>query len=181
MMEDTFLMLKPDCLKRGLFNEALQYLQAYNEKHADAPLRVRAMTRRIMDAELMEEHYRHVPDAYWNELRSYYEDEEVVAAVVHGEEAVDAVRDLVVQPVDPTGKTFLPENSSPGTMRGDLVTEGSPLYADPAEWPNYYNELRQKDVPLYNFVHAAEDHAAARAEIERFFGDGFYEEFAVPQ
>ncbi len=175
--EDTFLMLKPDCLERGLENEVLTYIRDYSEElYPDEPLRIRAMQKTRMTPELVEDHYANVDEEILDELHEYFgttngDGYEIVPMVVTGVDAVDRVRDMVVEPIDDSKPTFLPENSVPGTIRGDLVTEHSPVYADPETWPHYYQEIAaQEDVPLYNLVHAAEAADDAQKEIERFFG-----------
>ncbi len=178
--EQTFVMLKPDAVERGVVNEVLTYFQEYNEEHPDRPLYIQAMTKMRLDADLVEEHYSNVDGDIMEELHAYFgtqadaewdEGYAVVPMAVYGENAVDRVRELVVDPIDTDEDTFLPENSEPGTIRGDLVEEGSRLYVDPEEYPYYQkNAAAREDVPIYNLVHASEDMDDAREEIERFFG-----------
>lgn len=178
-VQDTFVMLKPDALERGVVNEVLAYFQQHNEEtqaYADSPLRIRAMTKIRMDHDLIEEHYDNVDPDVLEELHEYFGTQdgdgyEVVPMIVYGEDAVERVRDIVVDPTDPDEATFLPENSEPGTIRGDIVTEGTPVYADPKEWPHYRkNQAAKADVPVHNLLHAAEGLEDAKAEIDRFFG-----------
>lgn len=172
-------MLKPDCLERGLVNDVLAYLQEITEMEPEQPLKVRGMKKMRMTDELLERHYRNVDDEILDELQDYFGTRdgsgyEIVPMVVHGTDAVERVRELVVDPIDPDGYTFLPENSASGTIRGDIVTPGTPLYADPAEWPHYYEDLAdEQGATLYNLVHAAENTESAAAEIDRFFGEAF--------
>jgi nucleoside diphosphate kinase len=179
--DDTFVMLKPDCLERDLMNETLEYIRQHNvqtTEYADSPLRIAAMTTMQMTDDLLNAHYSNVDPAIRDEeLHPYFGTDDgdgydVIPMIVAGEEAVKRVREIVVDPIDPDEDTFLPQNSEPGTIRGDLVQEETAIYADPAEWPHYYQgfTLGDKDTPIYNLVHAAEDETDAKNEIELFFG-----------
>lgn len=161
-VEDTFVMLKPDVLERGLFNEALDYFQ-------DSGLKIRAMTKKTMDIDLVREHYGHVSDEHWDDILEYFEDKTVVPMIVTGENAIEEARYIA-------GNELWPEDNEHGTIRGDLVRPGSTLYASQEEWPNYYEEAHVgDDEPMYNFVHSSDSPEAARKEIQRFFGEEFLE------
>jgi nucleoside diphosphate kinase len=187
--DDTFVMLKPDALERGVVDETLSYIQQHNVEttaYRGHPLRIRAMTMMRPDAGLIDDHYGNVDPAIREELHEYFgtADEsvgdEIVTMIVSGTDAVARMRDLVVDPIDPDEDTFLPQNSEPGTIRGDIVQEGTGLYADPDEWPNYYmNRALEADEPLYNLIHASDGSETAREEIERFFGADLLEQYEV--
>lgn len=170
MKESTFIMLKPDTLERGLFNEVLGYLE--EEDSDDEPLKVCAMTSMTADPDLVEEHYANVTDPeVKRELHEYFDNEAIVAAVVYGENAVERVRQLI------GGEDFYPEGNTEDTIRGDIVyNEESEVYADPEEWPQYRKDtIATAEVPLYNMIHAAENPEDAKEEIVRFFGSELYE------
>lgn len=179
--DDTFVMLKPDAIERDVVDETLSYIREHNletTEYSDQPLHIRAMTKMRPDADLIDEHYDNVDPEIRDELHEYFgtadggEGYDIIAMIVSGEDAVERMRDLVVDPIDPDEDTFLPQNSEPGTIRGDIVQEDSAIYADPDEWPNYYiNRALEEGEPLYNLIHASDGPGTAREEIARFFGD----------
>lgn len=107
-MERTFVMIKPDGVRRGLVGTILQ---RYEQKGL-----------RIVDAKFMkvprklaEEHYReHRSKPFFSDLINYITSGPVFAMVLEGEKAVSLVRLL-------NGATRV-EEALPGTIRGDFAT-----------------------------------------------------------
>lgn len=169
-MESSFLMLKPDALERDLFNEVLSYFR-------DSDLRIPAMTREQVDEETVEEHYSHVPDEILEGLHDYFDGEEVVIAVVYGENAIERTREIA-------GSDWKPEQNPYGTIRGDIHNPDSPLYwengiaeEDQDLWERrYHSEKTLEGEPTYTLVHTADPEEdlpqeVAKKEAARFFGE----------
>ncbi len=106
MREQTLLMLKPDAVARALTGRILARIEARG-------LLVTALKRIRVTAEQAQAHYReHEGKPFHPALLSYIRSGPVVAAVVEGPRAVEAVRAMV-------GATD-PLKAAPGTIRGDL-------------------------------------------------------------
>lgn len=107
-MEKTFVMVKPDGVKRGLIGAILQ---RYEQKG----LKLVAAKLVNVSKELAEEHYReHASKPFFNELIEYITSGPVFAMVLEGENAIKLVRLL-------NGATKV-EEALPGTIRGDFAT-----------------------------------------------------------
>jgi len=106
MSERTFVMVKPDGVRRGLVGEVVGRLERKT-------LGIIGMTLFTIDKELAETHYsEHVDRPFFRELVSFITSGPVVAMCVEGEEAVSVCRTLM-------GATD-PKQAAPGTIRGDL-------------------------------------------------------------
>lgn len=107
MKEQTFIMLKPDALERGLVGEIVERLKSRG-------LTPERMLWRVLPQELTRKHYAHlVGEPYYAELERYMTRGPVLTSIWSGEDAVAAARKLV-------GATY-PQNAVPGTIRGDLA------------------------------------------------------------
>ncbi|WP_290899807.1 nucleoside-diphosphate kinase [Ferroglobus sp.] len=108
-MERTFVMVKPDGVKRGLIGEVIKRIEQKG-------LKIVAMKMIEVSKELAEKHYaEHKEKPFFQNLISYITSGPVVAMVVEGKEAVKVMRNLV-------GKTN-PIEASPGTIRGDFAMD----------------------------------------------------------
>lgn len=108
-MERTFVMVKPDGVKRGLIGEVVRRIERKG-------LKIVAMKMIEIPKELAERHYaEHREKPFFNSLINYITSGPVVAMVVEGKEAVKVVRNLV-------GATN-PVEASPGTIRGDFAMD----------------------------------------------------------
>ncbi|ADC64789.1 Nucleoside-diphosphate kinase [Ferroglobus placidus DSM 10642] len=108
-MERTFVMVKPDGVKRGLIGEVIKRIEQKG-------LKIVAMKMMEVSKELAEKHYaEHKEKPFFQSLISYITSGPVVAMVVEGKEAVKVMRNLV-------GKTN-PIEASPGTIRGDFAMD----------------------------------------------------------
>jgi nucleoside-diphosphate kinase len=104
--ERTLVLLKPDTVRRGLMGEVLTRLERKG-------LRTVAIEQRTIDAEMADRHYaEHVGKAFYPALRDFVTGGPLVALVIEGESAIDAVR-LINGATD--GRV-----AAPGTIRGDL-------------------------------------------------------------
>ena len=111
MTEQTLVLLKPDAVARGLVGTVLARYEAKG-------LTLRAMELRTVDAGLADQHYaEHVERGFYPELRAFITGGPLVALVLEGERAIEAVRAL-------NGATD-GVKAAPGTIRGDLCLSGS--------------------------------------------------------
>ncbi|MDI3481851.1 MAG: nucleoside-diphosphate kinase [Tepidanaerobacteraceae bacterium] len=108
MSEKTFVLIKPDGVKRGLVGAILQ---RYEQKG------LRIIKAKLIQAskELAEKHYQeHSSKPFFPELIDYITSGPVFAMVLEGDKAVSLVRLL-------NGATKV-EEALPGTIRGDFAT-----------------------------------------------------------
>ena len=109
-VQKTFVMVKPDGVRRGLIGEVVGRL----ERKGLRLTRARMLT---IDAALAARHYaEHVGKAFYPDLEAFITSGPVFAMEWEGEEAVEVARALM-------GVTD-PKKAAPGTIRGDfgLVT-----------------------------------------------------------
>jgi nucleoside-diphosphate kinase len=103
--ERTLVLLKPDAVRRGLVGAILQRFE-------DRGLTIVAMDLRTVDGALADRHYaEHVERDFYPSLRTFVTSGPLVAVVLEGDTAVDAVRAL-------NGATD-GRKAAPGTIRGD--------------------------------------------------------------
>ena len=108
MSERSLVLIKPDAVARGLVGTVLARYEAKG-------LTLRAMELRTIDAGLADQHYaEHVERGFYPELRAFITGGPLVALVLEGERAIEAVRAL-------NGATD-GRKAAPGTIRGDLAT-----------------------------------------------------------
>ncbi len=104
-MEKTFIMIKPDGVKRKLMGEIIVRIERKGFKITNMKL-VRP------SKDLVEDHYiEHKDKAFFGELLDYIVGEEVVAMEVQGESVIEIMR-LLIGHRDP-------KQALPGTIRGD--------------------------------------------------------------
>jgi nucleoside-diphosphate kinase len=104
--ERTLVLIKPDAVRRGLVGEILGRFERKG-------LAIEAMVLRTMDAHLADQHYaEHVEKPFYPPLKDFMTGGPLVAAVLHGDQAIDVVRALV-------GATD-GRKAAAGTIRGDL-------------------------------------------------------------
>lgn len=131
-MEKTYLMIKPDGVQRGLVGEIVSRFEKKGLKLVAAKL----MT---IPKEVAENHYgEHKGKPFFPSLISYITSGPVFAMVWEGENAVQVCRNMM-------GKTN-PQDSAPGTIRGDYCL-----------------------VTGLNIIHGSDSPASAEREIGIFF------------
>ena len=109
MSERTLVLVKPDGVRRGLVGEVVTRLERKG-------LTLVAMELRTLARETAEEHYgEHRERPFFGELVDFITGGPLVAMVVEGPRAVEAVRTLM-------GVTD-PVKSAPGSLRGDYALE----------------------------------------------------------
>lgn len=107
----TLVLIKPDAVRRGLIGEILR-------RYESKGLAVKAMELRCVDAATADRHYaEHVEKVWYPELRTFITSAPLVALVLSGERAVEAVRTI-------NGATD-GIKAAPGSIRGDLCTSNS--------------------------------------------------------
>lgn len=108
-VEQTYIMLKPDAVRRGLIGEIV--------------MKIERKGYRIIQAQLMNlskpviaEHYAHLIDQpFYPRLESYMLSGPVFGMVLEGEQVIAGMRAMM-------GPTNIFE-ASPGTIRGDYATD----------------------------------------------------------
>ena len=106
-IEKTYIMLKPDCIKRGLMGEVISRIEKKGYKITDAKML-------NLDEKILREHQAHIADKpFFQEIVSYMTSGPVLAMIVEGENAVKGMRILM-------GATKF-EEATAGTIRGDYA------------------------------------------------------------
>lgn len=107
-MQRTYVMLKPDALKRNLIGEVISRIEQKGYKILNAKM----MT---LDEAILKEHYAHIADRpFFPEIVTYMTSGPVLAMIVEGENAVIGMRTLM-------GATKF-EDALAGTIRGDFAS-----------------------------------------------------------
>ena len=105
-IENTFVMVKPDGVDRGLVGEIISRF----ERKGLTLERIRSLR---IDQDLARRHYaEHVEKPFYPELEEFITSGPVVAMQWSGEDAISVCRDLM-------GVTD-PKKAAPGTIRGDF-------------------------------------------------------------
>jgi nucleoside-diphosphate kinase len=142
MMERTFVAIKPDGVQRGLIGRII-------ERFENAGLKIIGLKMVQIDKDFAKKHYKaHVKKPFYKGLEEFIVDGPVVAMVIEGLHAVEAVRKIV-------GPTE-PKEAAPGTIRGDFAHHS---YA----WTD------KKGIAVKNLIHASADKKDAEEEIKLWF------------
>jgi nucleoside-diphosphate kinase len=106
-IERTYIMLKPDCIKRGLMGEVISRIEKKGYKIADAKM------MRLNEA-ILREHYAHLAGKpFFPDIVAFMTSGPVFGMIVEGENAVAGMRALM-------GATKF-EDMAAGTIRGDYA------------------------------------------------------------
>ena len=133
MSERTLVLVKPDGVSRGLVGEVIARIERKG-------LTLAALELRTVPLDLAEQHYaEHAEKPFFGSLLEFITSGAVVAAVVEGERAVAAFRQLA-------GGTDPVDKAAPGSIRGDLALETQ-----------------------YNLVHGSDSVDSAKREIALWF------------
>ena len=107
-MEKTFIMVKPDGVRRRLVGEVIKRIE-------DKGYNVAEMKLFTIDEDLAKRHYaEHTEKPFFGELVSFITSGPVVAMVVEGDDAVKGMRQIM-------GATN-PIEAVPGSIRGDFAS-----------------------------------------------------------
>ena len=110
MSERTLVLVKPDGVGRGLVGEVIARIERKG-------LPLAALEMRMVSHDLAAQHYaEHADKPFFGSLLEFITCAPVVAAVVEGERAVAAFRQLA-------GGTDPVDKAAPGSIRGDLALE----------------------------------------------------------
>ncbi len=102
--ENTFIMIKPDGVSRGLVGEIISRFE-------DKTLNLERIRTLTVDEEMARRHYaEHVEKPFFPELLEFITSGPVVAMEWSGDDAISVCRDLM-------GATD-PKQAAPGTIRG---------------------------------------------------------------
>lgn len=105
--EKTYIMLKPDAVKRRLIGEVISRIEKKGYQITQAKLMA-------LDKEVITEHYAHLLDKpFYPELEAFMTSGPVFGMVVEGENVIAGMRRLM-------GPTNVYE-ALPGTIRGDYA------------------------------------------------------------
>ena len=105
--EKTYVMLKPDCVKRGLMGEVISRIERKGYKIVDAKMM-------NLDEAILKEHYSHMADKpFFPEIVEFMTSGPVLGMIVEGENAVQGMRIIM-------GATKF-EEAAAGTIRGDYA------------------------------------------------------------
>ncbi len=106
-MERTYIMLKPDAVKRGLMGEIISRI----ERKAFKITNVKMIT---LNEEILREHYAHLVDKpFFPDMVTYMTSGPVLAMIVEGDDVVKGMRNIM-------GATKWLEAEA-GTIRGDYA------------------------------------------------------------
>lgn len=104
-MEKTYIMLKPDAVRRGLMGEIINKIERKGYK-------ITAMRMFEMTKEQLREHYAHIVDRpFYPEVEEYMMSGPVLGMIVEGENVIKGMRNFM----GPTKYLDAPA----GTIRGD--------------------------------------------------------------
>ncbi len=110
-MERTFVMLKPETVRRRLMGEIITRIERKDFK-------ITAMKMMQLDEPLIREHYSHIADKpFFGDILKNMTSGPVVAMIVEGEDVVKGIRNLM-------GATKWLEAPA-GTIRGDYANSTS--------------------------------------------------------
>ncbi|MCX5750595.1 MAG: nucleoside-diphosphate kinase [Candidatus Saganbacteria bacterium] len=141
MKEQTFVMVKPDGVARGLTEDVFKRFQS-------AGLEVLLQQNLRMTIEQARELYLpHKGKPFYDGLVKFITSGTVVCSTIEGENAIAGVRDLM-------GATN-PEEAAKGTIRGELKEAN----------------IRNEDGIIKNIVHGSDSAESAKREIAIFFND----------
>lgn len=106
-IEKTYIMLKPDCIKRGLMGEVISRIERKGYRIVNAKMM-------HLDEAILKEHYAHIADKpFFPGIVDYMTSGPVFGMIVEGENAVKGMRIIM-------GATKF-EEATAGTIRGDYA------------------------------------------------------------
>ena len=106
-IQRTYIMLKPDCIKRGLMGEVISRIERKGYRIVNAKMM-------HLDEAILKEHYAHIADKpFFPGIVDYMTSGPVFGMIVEGENAVKGMRIIM-------GATKF-EEATAGTIRGDYA------------------------------------------------------------
>jgi len=108
-MEETLIILKPDCMEKRIAGEVISRFEK-------AGFDIVASKVMELDSAILREHYAHVADLpFFPDIEAFMSSRPVMPMILRGEDVIAKVRDLL----GPTNSQEAPA----GTIRGDLGTD----------------------------------------------------------
>ncbi len=108
-MEETLIILKPDCMENRVAGEVISRFEK-------AGFEIVASKVMQLDGPILREHYAHVADKpFFPEIEEFMSSRPVMPMILRGEDVIVKVRDLL----GPTNS----QEAAKGTIRGDLGTD----------------------------------------------------------
>ena len=105
MSQTTLILLKPDCVSKGLCGDVIKRFEAEGFK-------IRGAKMIALSDALLAEHYSHIADRpFFPSVVEFMQQTPVIAMALEGENVIERVRDLL----GPTDSS----KADPGTIRGD--------------------------------------------------------------
>lgn len=145
----SFIMLKPDALKRELIEPIMQYFKQAN-------IEIERLGYKKVDEALLCTHYAHVIEKYGEDFKRklmvYFEGQPTLPMIVKGEN-----ENLIAQIREIVGATN-PAAAAKGTIRGDLGIDS-------------YEKCGAENRSCENLIHASDSTENAKAEIANWFGE----------
>lgn len=146
MIEETLVMLKPDCLERNLESKCLDRLKSIGD--IILKRRMIASANKIMAH--YEENLKDKPDNIKYRVLNYFVNKEVVIILIRGENIIKNTRKLI--------GTSDPAKSPSGTIRGDFGIDS-------------YEDADRIDRSCYNIIHASDSIDSYLREKEIWLGE----------
>lgn len=107
-MEQTFFIIKPDGVKRGLVGEVLKRIERRGFKLEKLEL------RSAVSEALIDQHYQDlVEKSFYPPIRQFMTSGPIIVGIISGPKVIESWRDMM-------GATR-PEEALPGTIRGDFA------------------------------------------------------------
>ncbi len=105
-MEQSLILLKPDCVSKGYCGNVLSRFEA-------AGFKIRGTKMIHLDSAVLRDHYSHIADKpFYPDVEKFMGSTPVIALVLEGDDVVAKVRDML----GPTDS----RKATPGTIRGDM-------------------------------------------------------------
>jgi nucleoside-diphosphate kinase len=106
-MERTYIMLKPDAIKRGLAGTIISRIETKG-------FRIVEIKSMVLSKEILKEHYAHlVEKPFYHEIEEFMMSGPVWGMIVEGQNVVEGMRTMI-------GPTKI-EDAPAGTIRGDFA------------------------------------------------------------
>lgn len=133
IMEETLIILKPDCMEKRLAGEVISRFEK-------AGFEIVAAKVMQLDGPILREHYAHVADKpFFPEIESFMSRRPVMPLVLRGDAVISQVRELL----GPTNS----QEAAPGTIRGDLGTDMMQNIAHASDSPQTAVEEKKRFFP----------------------------------
>lgn len=108
-MEKTLIILKPDCMAKGIYGDVLA-------RFARVGFEIAGCKMMQLDSAILRDHYAHVATKpFFPDIEAFMSSRPVVVLILKGDSVIDRVRRLL----GPTNS----REAAAGTIRGDMGTD----------------------------------------------------------